>query len=159
MRRLVILAAAIAALAVPAVASAHPLGNFTINHSSSIVASGDRVYVDYVLDMAEIPTLQARRAGGFDAPALSRSIAAKLSLTVDGRRVTLRPVKHRLQFLPGAAGLRTTRLEVVLAGPGVRDRATVRVPRHGRTREGSAGRRSSSRQATARASSTRARPA
>ena len=125
MRRLAILAAVIAALAVPAIASAHPLGNFTVNHSSSVVASGDRVYVDYVLDMAEIPTLQARQAGGFDAPALSRSIAAKLSLTVDGRRVTLRPVKHRLQFLPGAAGLRTTRLEVVLAGPGVRDRATV----------------------------------
>ncbi len=126
MRRLAILAAAVAALAMPALASAHPLGNFTINHSSSIVASGDRVYVDYVLDMAEIPTLQARQAGGFDAPALSRSLAAKLSLTVDGRRVTLRPVKHRLQFLPGSAGLRTTRLEVVLAGPAVRRRAAIR---------------------------------
>ena len=82
--------------------------------------------MDYVLDMAEIPTLQARQAGGFDAPALSRSIAAKLSLTVDGRRVTLRPVKHRLQFLPGAAGLRTTRLEVVLAGPQVGEQAAIR---------------------------------
>ena len=126
MRRIVLLTAALAALVVPAVASAHPLGNFTINHSSSIVASGDRLYVDYVLDMAEIPTLQARQAGGFDAPALSRSIAEKLSLTVDGRRVALRPVKQRLQFLPGAAGLRTTRLEVVLAGPTVREQAPIR---------------------------------
>ena len=83
MKRLLLLAAALAALAVPAIASAHPLGNFTINHSSSLVVSGDRVYVHYVLDMAEIPTLQS---GRIDVRSLSR----KLVLTVDGKRSTLR---------------------------------------------------------------------
>ena len=72
-----LLAAALAALALPAIASSHPLGNLTINHSSSLVVSGDRAYVHYVLDMAEIPTLQS---GRIDVAALSR----RLVLTVDG---------------------------------------------------------------------------
>jgi len=56
-------AAVVAALAVVAVvlaqpreASAHPLGNFTVNHYAGIEVAGDRVYVRYVLDLAEIPT-------------------------------------------------------------------------------------------------------
>ena len=40
--------------------SAHPLGNFTINRYSRIEPSGDRLYVLYVLDLAEIPTFQAK---------------------------------------------------------------------------------------------------
>ena len=48
------------ALLVPAAASAHPLGNFTVNHFTRIEASGDRLYLRYVLDMAEIPTFQDR---------------------------------------------------------------------------------------------------
>src|SRR5947208_7133740 len=62
-RLLVFLAglAALAALVVPAAASAHPLGNFTINRFSRLETSGPRLYVLYVLDMAEIPTFQAGR--------------------------------------------------------------------------------------------------
>ena len=40
---------------------AHPLGNFTVNRFSAVELSGDRVYVKYVLDMAEIPTFQERQ--------------------------------------------------------------------------------------------------
>jgi hypothetical protein len=36
----------------------HPLGNFTINHFSRIEIDGDRIRVRYVVDMAEISTLQ-----------------------------------------------------------------------------------------------------
>ncbi|MDQ3890731.1 MAG: hypothetical protein M3312_09325, partial [Actinomycetota bacterium] len=61
MKRLALLVAAAAALALPALAAAHPLGNFTINRFSRIEVSGPRLYVRYVLDMAEIPTLQAGR--------------------------------------------------------------------------------------------------
>ena len=55
-KRLVALIVAVVALALAATASAHPLGNFTINHYSRVQPSGDRIYVLYVLDMAEIPT-------------------------------------------------------------------------------------------------------
>ena len=51
--------AALAALARPGGASAHPLGNFTVNHYAGIELSGDRVFVHYVLDLAEIPTFQS----------------------------------------------------------------------------------------------------
>ena len=60
MKRLVLAAVAVVALAAPLAASAHPLGNFTINRYSELDVSGNRLYVVYVLDLAEIPTFQAR---------------------------------------------------------------------------------------------------
>ena len=42
----------------PTAASAHPLGNFTINHYAGIEVAGSDVYVRYALDVAEIPTYQ-----------------------------------------------------------------------------------------------------
>jgi ABC-type nickel/cobalt efflux system permease component RcnA len=125
MKRLPLLVAVLAALALPAIVSAHPLGNFTINHSSSVVVSGDRVYVHYVLDMAEIPTLQGRQAGRINANALRREVAPDIELLVDGRRVQLKPVRQRLQLRPGAGGLPTARYELVLAGPQFEETASV----------------------------------
>ena len=56
-----ILVAAVVALALlPAAASAHPLGNFSVNHLSQVSVSADRVDVRYILDEAEIPTFQQR---------------------------------------------------------------------------------------------------
>jgi nickel/cobalt transporter (NicO) family protein len=114
--------AALAALVLPAVASAHPLGNFTINRFSRLETSGPRLYVLYVLDMAEIPTFQARR---IDPQAYARRIARNVELTVDGRRARLRPVTHALAHPRGAGGLRTTRLELVLSGPVLRQASQV----------------------------------
>ena len=124
MKRWLAAAAALVALAAPATAAAHPLGNFTINRYSRLEVSGDRLYVLYVLDMAEIPTFQAKQEGGIDPRAYARRIARNLHLRVDGRRATLRPLSHALAFPRGAGGLRTTRLEIVLAGP----RLSGRVP-------------------------------
>ena len=114
MRKLVLITAALAALLAPAAALAHPLGNFTVNRFSRVEVSGPRLYVRYVLDMAEIPTFQA---GRIDPGAYSRRIASNLRLGVDGTPATLRPVRTALAHPPGAGGLRTTRLELVLAGP------------------------------------------
>jgi nickel/cobalt transporter (NicO) family protein len=113
-RRLVLLAVAATALALPVVAAAHPLGNFTVNRFSRIEVSGPRVYVRYVLDLAEIPTFQA---GKVDAQGFARRIARGARLTVNGRRVHLVPVESALAHPPGAGGLKTTRFEVVLRGP------------------------------------------
>jgi nickel/cobalt transporter (NicO) family protein len=122
MRRLVLLAVAVASLALPALAAAHPLGNFTINRFSRIEVSGPRLYVRYVLDLAEIPTFQA---GPVDARAYARRIARNVHLTVDGQAAALAPVRTALAHPRGAGGLRTTRLEVLLAGPQLGGNAKV----------------------------------
>ena len=114
MRRLALLLAVAAALLAPAAAAAHPLGNFTINRFSRVEVSGQRLYVLYVLDLAEIPTFQA---GRIDAGSYARRLAANAHLTVGGRPARLVPLGQALAHPPGAGGLRTTRLEVVLAGP------------------------------------------
>jgi len=121
-RRLLLVAVALAALAAPLAATAHPLGNFTINRYSELELSGNRLYVIYVLDLAEIPTFQA---GRIDAGAYARRIAAKLRLAVDGKPVRLRPVRDKLAFPPGQGGLRTSRLQVLLAGPRLTGRSRI----------------------------------
>jgi ABC-type nickel/cobalt efflux system permease component RcnA len=123
MKKLLALLVGLTALAACASAAAHPLGNFTINRYSRIEPSGNRIYVLYVLDMAEIPTFQAAstvRAEGESrySASLARSIARGLELVVGGRQVPLRPLRRVLAFPPGQAGLHTTRLETLLeSGP------------------------------------------
>ncbi|HWM08977.1 MAG TPA: sulfite exporter TauE/SafE family protein [Solirubrobacteraceae bacterium] len=112
-----ILVAAVAALALlPAAASAHPLGNFSVNHLSQVSVSSDRVDVRYVLDEAEIPTFQQRAVG--DAALLQRKqaeVSKRLVLTVDGSRVALRPAgAASIAHPPGDGGLKTTRIELPL---------------------------------------------
>jgi nickel/cobalt transporter (NicO) family protein len=114
MKRLIVLAVAFAAVALPVAASAHPLGNFTVNRFSRIEVAGPRVYVRYVLDLAEIPTFQA---GKIEAPTYARRIAHGVRLTVNGRRARLVPADTLLAMPVGAGGLKTTRLEVLLRGP------------------------------------------
>jgi ABC-type nickel/cobalt efflux system permease component RcnA len=122
MKKLLVAAAVLAALAAPAAATAHPLGNFTINRFSRLEVSGPRLYVLYVLDMAEIPTFQA---GRIDPQAYARRIAAGAELRVNGRRIRLLPLRTALAHPPGAGGLRTTRLEVLLGGPRLLGRSSV----------------------------------
>ena len=114
MRKLVVVLFALAALVAPAAAAAHPLGNFTVNRFSRVEVSGPRLYVRYVLDLAEIPTYQA---GRIDARRYARELAQNARLWVGGKPAPLRPVRTRLAHPRGAGGLDTTRLEVVLAGP------------------------------------------
>jgi ABC-type nickel/cobalt efflux system permease component RcnA len=114
MRRLVVALAVVAALAAPAAATAHPLGNFTINRFSRVEVAANRPYVLYVLDLAEIPTYQA---GRIDARTYARRLAAGARLQIRGDRVALVPVATALAHPRGAGGLRTTRLEALFRGP------------------------------------------
>ena len=118
MKKLVILGTLAVALLAPVAAQAHPLGNFTINHFARVEVSGHRLYIRYVLDLAEIPTYQARR-DGVDADAYARRITRSLHVTIAGRRVALRPAAHALAFPPGVGGLHTMRFELILRGPRV----------------------------------------
>ena len=111
MKRLFVVFAALIALAAPSAAFAHPLGNFTVNRFAAVELSGRDVFVHYVLDLAEIPTVQEGdrvRATGFDA-----EVAGRLDLELDGRRAELVPVKHKVSERPGAGGLPTLRFEAV----------------------------------------------
>jgi nickel/cobalt exporter len=111
MRRVLIVLCAVAALAVPSTAVAHPLGNFTVNRFSAVELSGEGVFVHYVLDLAEIPTYQ--EGDRVRARRFAREVAAGLVLEVDGRRVGLVPVKHKLSTKTGAGGLPTMRFEAI----------------------------------------------
>jgi nickel/cobalt transporter (NicO) family protein len=109
-------------------AAAHPLGNFTVNRAGGIRVQPDRVLVDYVVDMAEIPAFQTRRAldtdadgkvGGAEAASWRRlqcpRVAARLSAEVDGQPLRFAVAGSRLAFPPGQGGLVTLRLECGLA--------------------------------------------
>ena len=125
-RRLVMAASAVAivlALLVPAIASAHPLGNFTINHFAALRVSETGVAVDVVIDRAEIPafqerqrldangdgTLQPAELTGQDAAACT-VLAGDLQLSVAGSPAPLTLGAAGLSFPPGAGGLSTMRL-------------------------------------------------
>ncbi len=104
-------------------ATAHPLGNFTINLYDGITISTDGAAVDHVLDMAEIPAFQERQRmdvdgdgavsdveGGTWAEGTCRDTASDLTLTVGGERSELQPTALGLSFPPGQGGLVTLRL-------------------------------------------------
>jgi nickel/cobalt exporter len=122
MKRLFLVVLLAAALLAPAAATAHPLGNFTVNTFSRVEVAVDRVYIVYVLDLAEIPTFQA---GEVDAQAYARRIAAGAHVTVDGARARLVVGSTALAHPVGAGGLRTTRLEVLLRGPEIRGSSSI----------------------------------
>jgi ABC-type nickel/cobalt efflux system permease component RcnA len=105
------LAAASAALLAPGQSSAHPLGNFTVNRYAGIEVAGSSLYIRYALDLAEIPTYQL--GAEVRAPGYPARLARELELTIDGRRVPLRVLERRLATRPGAAGLKTLRLDIV----------------------------------------------
>ena len=117
MKRIVLALALLVAALAPSVASAHPLGNFTVNHYSRIEPAGDRIRVVYVLDMAEIPTFQEkpRIDPNPDAYADQRAeeIRQNLHLDVNGVPAQLRSEQRSLSFPDGQGGLPTLRLEAV----------------------------------------------
>ena len=110
-----ILVAVGAILVASPAASAHPLGNFTVNHFAGIDLAGDRVYVRFALDLAEIPTFQ--EGAKIRRPGYAASLAKQLDLTIDGRRVPLAVVAHRTSERPGAGGLKTLRFDAVYVAP------------------------------------------
>lgn len=116
MRRLGLLAICLGVLATPSTALSHPLGNFTVNRLAEIELAGDRVYVRYVVDLAEIPTFQERKR--VVRTGYARSLAAGLELRLDGRRAPLVVVASRSTFRPGAGGLETLRFEAVYRARG-----------------------------------------
>ncbi|HJS49582.1 MAG TPA: sulfite exporter TauE/SafE family protein [Gaiellaceae bacterium] len=113
---LAVVLGAVVVLMAPATASAHPLGNFTVNRYAGIEIAGNEVYVRYALDLAEIPTYQL--GATVRQPGYAARLSRQLVLTLDGRRAALRVVDERLTSRPGAGGLETLRLDVVYRASG-----------------------------------------
>ena len=111
-----LLAVSAAVLLAPGSASAHPLGNFTVNRYAGIEVAGSSTYVQYALDLAEIPTYQL--GAEVRAPGYASTLARRLELTLDGRPAPLRVLEHRVTQHPGAGGLKTLRLDVVYVAAG-----------------------------------------
>ncbi len=115
MKKALVFLLALAALALPATALAHPLGNFSVNRYSEISLTGERIYVRYALDLAEIPTFQ--EGATVRAPGFAVTVAERLVLELDGRRVPLEPLEHAVEAQAGAGGLDTLRFDAVFAAP------------------------------------------
>jgi ABC-type nickel/cobalt efflux system permease component RcnA len=111
----------------PNLASAHPLGNFTVNRYARIEIHPHRIYLRYILDMAEIPAFQERsqmdldRDGQIDdgegaAYLASRADQLKnaMRLTVDGSSIPLEIESRELSFPSGQGGLPTLRLSLLI---------------------------------------------
>ena len=127
MRRslLVAVTSAMLAAAAGSVASAHPLGNFTINHYAGVTVRSDSVIVDYIIDMAEIPAFQENPAIDRDGDgilsqaelaACCEALRSGLSVHLDARPVGLSITGARAALPVGQAGLSTLRLECGYSG-------------------------------------------
>jgi hypothetical protein len=105
-------------------AVAHPLGNFTVNHYSRVEVHPDKVRVRYVLDLAEIPSIQETRlADTAGKGAVSQAewdvykqrklddIGRQIELTVDGRRLELQPTEVTVSQPLGQGDIPLVRLE------------------------------------------------
>ncbi|MBV9324601.1 MAG: sulfite exporter TauE/SafE family protein [Chloroflexi bacterium] len=130
-------------LAAP-VAAAHPLGNFTVNHYSRIEVSGDALAVRYVLDLAEIPSIQETRAADTDGVGVvtntewdaykerkAADITSALELSIDNRRIPLQPTDVTVSQPLGQGDIPLVRLEMwlrptVALTPGVEHQAVFR---------------------------------
>jgi len=116
------------AMGAPA-ASAHPLGNATVNHYDGLHLYAARIVDSAVEDVAEIPTFQRKRdidrnGDGSLSPveraayAVSRcaALVSQVSVEVAGKPVGMRVTRTSYEERPGAIGLTAGRLECELEG-------------------------------------------
>lgn len=101
-------------------AFAHPLGNFSINQYSRLEVETSNIKIRSVLDLAEIPTFQAKseidtnKDGAYSeaelnayAEKITPEYLANLFLTVDNKPLELREVSKTVSLKEGAGNLPT----------------------------------------------------
>jgi nickel/cobalt exporter len=115
---------------VAAAALAHPLGNFTANTFTRVEVGDQGISLHYVLDLAELPTVQVRQRidadgdGQLSLPETAAyadercaDLADGLVLTTDDVAVPILSERAQLAFPAGDAGLVTHRLTCDLTTP------------------------------------------
>jgi hypothetical protein len=75
-----------ATVVAPAVARAHPMGNFSISHYSAIRVLPGAVEVHYLLDLAEIPTFQEIQEAGIAPDARHPTVGPYLEKKAESLR-------------------------------------------------------------------------
>ena len=101
-------------------AFAHPLGNFSINQYSRLEIETSNIKIRSVLDMAEIPTFQAKieidtdKDGKYSeaelnayAEKITPAYISNLFLTIDGKPLELREFSKTISTKEGAGNLPT----------------------------------------------------
>ena len=119
-------------------ASAHPLGNFTINQYEGLTLHPDRLDVTAVVDAAELPTRQERSIVHGDlvgyAGRACRELADAFEVRVDSDRLMWTVDSSEFHYAPGTGGLDTSLLTCALHAPATLTRpATVTIANHYRT--------------------------
>ena len=112
--------------------SAHPLGNFTINHYARIELATTELQLYIVYDYAEIPTFQEKQTidrngdGTITEDERTQYVAssleklrANLTLNINGKTPVLSLVRNsvQLEFLPGQGGLEIMQLRARYSAP------------------------------------------
>src|SRR5690349_17055881 len=124
----VLLVTALLSVTAAGTASAHPLGNFTVNHYDGLRLSVNRVEDFAVVDTAEIPTLQERTQVDTDhdgqvsdaeraahASTGCAALAAGLDARLGEQVLRWTVSSSNFGYRAGAAGLQVSRLECRLA--------------------------------------------
>jgi nickel/cobalt transporter (NicO) family protein len=120
-------ALAVFASLLPREAQAHPLGNFTINHYSDLKFAGETVRITYIMDLAEIPTLQQKDTldtdgnGDLSTAESDAYLDARMPSLLEGQRLRvgnknlpLRVLDRSAMYRPGQGGLPTLRVRASL---------------------------------------------
>jgi len=132
--RVLAVAAAVAALVLaPApAASAHPLGNVSVNHFTGLLLADDHALAEHIVDLAEIPTTQL--GGRIDdleqlAGDECATVAGDLRLEVGGTVAPFAVTDATASTADGQAGLTVTRVSCLLRAeyPPIESATTVRL--------------------------------
>jgi nickel/cobalt transporter (NicO) family protein len=92
-------------------AFAHPLGNFSVNQFSRLEVEKSRIRIKQVLDMAEIPTFQAKGEIDADKNGTFSDEESNLSLNVNNQILLLNTDSSKVSINEGAGSLPTLRIE------------------------------------------------
>jgi ABC-type nickel/cobalt efflux system permease component RcnA len=100
---------------------AHPMGNFSVSHYAKLQATGRGVELQYVLDLAEIPTFELLRSWELERTApraeldrrareQARAWLKKLTVTAGGKAASLKFKNASLVIADGAGNLPILRI-------------------------------------------------
>src|SRR5579862_3721733 len=118
-------------LLVAGLASSHPLGIFSMNRYARIEVAGDKLRVYYVIDVAEVPTvnelktLDANGDGKYSSDEIDAylkmrmpAVVNQVKLTIDGAATPLTIAQSKLSMPEGQGGMKTLRIESILEPQG-----------------------------------------
>ncbi len=98
-------------MAFPSPAAAHEFGPFAVDRYVGVLVSPDGITVDYVVDLAEQPTLRTGDEAKADPAAWCAGRLNEFVITIDGAKLTLEPGEALLTVRSGDGGLETMRVE------------------------------------------------